>query len=62
MVEVSDRCQHEVATAEIDGTTRWFCWKCLCQLKGSTAEFPDKSAAEIMTIFYKALPKQYPRE
>ena len=55
-------CEHGVATAELNGTTRWFCWKCLCQLSGSMAEFPDKSAAEILMLFCEALPKKLPRD
>ena len=51
------RCDHDISTEDIDGTTRYYCPKCRSILHGSQAEFPNMNLGEIMHAFVAALPE-----
>ena len=48
--------EHTVESFVDAGNTQWRCSECGIQIHGSVAEFPGKSARQVMSIMFQALP------
>ena len=53
---MATKCEHLIASGELEGNPFWYCPMCLGRLQGEQAEFPDKTLGEIMVEFMAALP------